>query len=221
MGAEPLLRIQGVSKSYRDRAVLRDIRLDVAGGSTLGLVGPSGCGKTTLARCIARFERPDAGEILLEGRPDWPRPAVQLIFQQPAASLNPRFTASEIVSEPLRIACIGDGRDRAAHARQLMATVGLDPAAATLSALEFSGGERQRLAIARALAVAPKLLILDESLASLDLSIQAQIANLLLDLQEQRGLTYILISHDRTLVQRLATEIAVMEQGRIVEHARV
>ncbi|SPE32918.1 ABC transporter related [Candidatus Sulfopaludibacter sp. SbA3] len=213
MNAEPFLRVRGLSKSYG----IHNVSLDLEKGSTLGLIGVSGSGKSTLARCLAGFDTAESGEILLEGRSQWPRQEVQLILQQPAASLNPRFTAEEIVAEPLRIQRRGDAPWRARRARELMATVGLDPAAACSGALEFSGGERQRLAIARALALEPKLLILDESLASLDLSVQAQIANLLLDLQEQRGLTYILISHDVALVGRIASEIAVMDRGAIVE----
>jgi ABC-type dipeptide/oligopeptide/nickel transport system ATPase subunit len=211
MSAEPFLRIHGLSRSGR----IHDVSFDLEKGCTLGLIGASGSGKTTLARCLAGFDAADRGQILLEGRPEWPRHEVQLIFQQPAASLNPRFTAEEIVVEPLVIQRRGSTAWRRSRARELMATVGLDPAAARSRALEFSGGERQRLAIARALALEPKLLILDESLAGLDLSVQAQIANLLLDLQERQGLTYILISHDLALVGRIASEIKVMDRGAI------
>jgi ABC-type dipeptide/oligopeptide/nickel transport system ATPase subunit len=213
MSAEPLLRIRGLTKSYG----IRDISMDVAAGARLALIGPSGAGKSTLARCLAGFDRADAGEILLDGRAQWPRHEVQMILQQPAASLNPRFTAEEIITEPLVIRRQGDASSRASRARELMASLGLDPKTAGAPARAFSGGERQRLAIARALTLEPKLLILDESLASLDLSVQAQIANLLLDLQEQRGLTYILISHDLSLVGRIASEIVVMNDGAIVE----
>jgi ABC-type glutathione transport system ATPase component len=213
MSAEPLLRIRGLTKTYG----IRDVSMDVAAGATLALIGPSGAGKSTLARCLAGVERADAGQILLDGRSEWPRHEVQMILQQPAASLNPRFTAEEIIAEPLVIQRQGNAASRAKRARELMASLGLDPKAAGAPARAFSGGERQRLAIARALTLEPKLLILDESLASLDLSVQAQIANLLLDLQEQRGLTYILISHDLSLVGRIASEIVVMNNGSIVE----
>jgi len=213
MIAEPLLRIRGLTKTYG----IRDVSMDVAAGATLALIGPSGAGKSTLARCLAGFERADAGEILLDGRSEWPRHEVQMILQQPAASLNPRFTAEEIIAEPLVIQRQGNAASRAKRARELMASLGLDSKASGAPARAFSGGERQRLAIARALTLEPKLLILDESLASLDLSVQAQIANLLLDLQEQRGLTYILISHDLSLVGRIASEIVVMNNGSIVE----
>jgi ABC-type glutathione transport system ATPase component len=231
MAPDPLLRIRGLGTG-----ILRDIDLDLVRGRTLGLVGPSGSGKSTLARAIALFEPPARGEILLDGRNLWQlsrrdrtraRAEVQLIFQEPAATLNPRFTAAEIVTEPLRVAPglppgLSFGRARAARnaaAAELLETVGLPRQAARRHALEFSGGERQRLAIARALALQPKLLILDESFSGLDLSIQAQIANLLLDLQQRRGLTSILISHDLALAASLAGEIAVMDQGTIVECA--
>ena len=232
----PILRIRGVTKSFRARrswrngwarkapplAVLRGIDLNLERGRTLALVGPSGSGKTTLARCLARFETPDSGEIALGGSAlaAIPRGRIQLIFQQPAASLNPRFTAEEIVSEPLVIRKWGTKLSRRAKAIELMQTVGLLPADAVKLSNAFSGGERQRLAIARALALEPELLILDESFSSLDLSLQAQIAELLLALQAARGLSYILISHDLSLAGRLADEIAVMEHGLIVERGR-
>jgi ABC-type dipeptide/oligopeptide/nickel transport system ATPase subunit len=199
---------------------LRDISFTLDRGRILAVAGCSGSGKTTLARCLARFETPDAGQILLDGRAieTLPRTAVQLIIQQPAASLNPRFTAADVVAEPLVIGRVPRAlrRDRVAEA---MAAVGLNPLSASRHALEFSGGERQRLAIARALVASPQLLILDESLASLDLSVQAQIANLLLDLRERRGITCILVSHDLANAARIADEIAVMDSGAIVEHA--
>jgi peptide/nickel transport system ATP-binding protein len=233
MTHSPFLRIRGVTKSFRARrswrsgwarkapplTVLRGIDLDLEGGRTLALVGPSGSGKTTLARCLARFEIPDGGEIALGGNAlaAIPRGRIQLIFQQAAASLNPRFTAEEIVSEPLVISKWGAKLSRRAKAIELMETVGLLPADLAKLSTEFSGGERQRLAIARALALEPTLLILDESFSSLDLSLQAQIAELLLALQAARGLTYILISHDLSLAGRLADDIAVMEHGIIVE----
>jgi ABC-type glutathione transport system ATPase component len=233
MTQAPFLRIRSVTKSFRARrswrngwarkapelTVLRGIDLDLERGRTLALVGPSGCGKTTLARCMAHFETPDSGEIALGGSAlaAIPRGRIQLIFQQPAASLSPRLMAEEIVAEPLVIRKWGTKLSRRAKAIELMGTVGLLPADSAKLSTEFSGGERQRLAIARALALEPGLLILDESFSSLDLSLQAQIAELLRALQAARGLTYILISHDLSLVGRLADEIAVMDQGLIVE----
>jgi ABC-type glutathione transport system ATPase component len=236
----PFLSIRGLGKNFAERRwwgppragtpAFRDVTLDLDRGRTLGLVGPSGSGKSTLARCLAFFEAPSCGEIWLEGRNLWNlsrrerramRAQIQLIFQEPAASLNPRFTAAQIIAEPLLIQRRGTRRTRRERASEWMEIVGLSRHAARTPALEFSGGERQRLAIARALALSPKLLILDESFSGLDLSVQAQVANLLSDLQKRLGLTSILISHDLTLVAHLADEIAVMDNGSIVEHAGV
>ena len=221
MAADPFLSVRGLCKSFAGRPAIQNVTFSLERGRTLGLVGPSGSGKSTLARCLSLFEVPTSGEIWLEGRKLQAamRADIQLIFQEPAASLNPRFTAAQIVTEPLLIRRIGTAKTRLLLASELLETVGLPRQALPTPALEFSGGERQRLAIARALAVEPKLLILDESFAGLDLSVQAQVTNLLLDLQQRRGLTYILISHDLALVWRLAGEIAVMDHGSIVEHA--
>jgi ABC-type glutathione transport system ATPase component len=230
MGVDPFLSVRGLGKSFAGHPAIQNVTFSLDGGHTLGLVGPSGSGKSTLARCLAFFEAPTSGEIWLDGRNlcglnrrerAAMRAEIQLIFQEPAASLNPRFTAAQIVTEPLLIRRLGTRKTRRQRASELMETVGLPPHAVETPALEFSGGERQRLAIARALALEPKLLILDESFSGLDLSVQAQVANLLLDLQERRRLTYILISHDLALVWRLAGEIAVMDHGTIVEHASV
>jgi ABC-type glutathione transport system ATPase component len=193
-------------------------------------VGPSGSGKSTLARCIALFERPTGGEVYLEGKNLWElsrrdrsriRGTVQIMFQELSASLNPRFTAGDVIAEPLLIQKKGTRRTREKRVCELMEAVGLPAATKRKRALEWSGGERQRLAIARALAVEPKLLILDESLTGLDPLVRAQIGDLLLDLREKRALTYILISHDLGLVASLADEIAVMDQGVLVERAPV
>ena len=221
MAADPFLSVRGLCKSFAGRPAIQNVTFSLERGRTLGLVGPSGSGKSTLARCLSFFEVPTSGEIWLEGRKlrAAMRADIQLIFQEPAASLNPRFTAAQIVTEPLLIRRIGTAKTRLLLASELLETVGLPRQALPTPALEFSGGERQRLAIARALAVEPKLLILDESFAGLDLSAQAQVTNLLLDLQQRHGLTYILISHDLALVWRLAGEIAVMDHGSIVEHA--
>ncbi len=219
MAGEALLSVRGLGKRFDAIWVFRDLSFDLARGRTLGLVGPSGCGKTTLARCIALFEDPTCGEVLLDGRDirDWSRTAlrgaVQLIAQQPAASLNPRFTAEEIVAEPLAIQRRGTREWRRSRAAELMELTGLDPRAAGNRALEFSGGERQRLAIARALALEPRLVILDESLSGLDVSVQAQIANGLMDAQAALGVAYLLRSHERELVERVADETLRLERN--------
>jgi ABC-type dipeptide/oligopeptide/nickel transport system ATPase subunit len=222
MPVDPFLSVRGLSKSFAGRPAIQNVTFSLERGRTLGVVGPSGAGKSTLARCLAFFETPTSGEIWLDGLQRVAmRADIQLIFQEPASSLNPRFTAAQIVIEPLLIHGIGTAKARLLRASELMETVGLPRHALQTPALEFSGGERQRLAIARALALEPKLLILDESFSGLDLSVQAQVTSLLLDLQERRGLTYILIAHDLALVWRMAGEIAVMDQGTIVEHAAV
>jgi len=210
MGTVPFL-------SVRD---LHGVTFSLEKGKTLGLVGVSGAGKSTLARRLSFQQPPSRGEIILDGQPlRAMSPDVQLLFQEPASSLNPRFTAEAILAEPLVIHRRGTPTTRRRQATELMEVVGLPPQALGRTALQFSGGERQRLAIARALALAPKLLILDEPFAGMDLAIQAQISTLLLDLQQRRSLTYILISHDFAAVVRLAHHVAVMENGQIVEYA--
>jgi len=207
---------------------LSAVNLKIRAGSTLALIGASGSGKSTLARCLACLEKPDSGEIWFAGknlvslsqRELIPfRRQIQLIFQEPAASLNPRFTAVEIVSEPFLIAGQGTKQERKERAIALMALVGLPASLGGRSPFELSGGQRRRLVIARALALEPKMLILDEALAGLDLSTRAQISNLLMELQGVCSLTYLLISHDSDLVTHLADEIAVLHEGRIVPSA--
>jgi ABC-type glutathione transport system ATPase component len=206
--------------------VLRAVDLRIRTRSTVALIGQSGSGKSTLARCLACLEEPDSGEIWFAGqnltrlsrRELVPfRRQIQLIFQEPGASLNPRFTAVEIVSEPLVIAGLGTKRERRERAFDLMELVGLPAHLGRRLPFELSGGQRRRLAIARALAPEPKLLILDEALAGLDLSTRAQISNLLLKLQEVFSLTYLCISHDFGLVTHLADEVVVLHEGRILE----
>jgi peptide/nickel transport system ATP-binding protein len=230
MPSEPLLVVQGLSKTYvrkrwwgksTETVALRDVSFTIPRATTLGLVGPSGSGKSTLARCLTFFEEPSSGQIRLNGRTHVraERRRIQLIFQQPGDSLNPRFTAAEIVEEPLVIGARrlkADGKQNCLP-HQALELVGLPRAALSKRAHEFSGGERQRLAIARALVVEPPLLILDESFAGLDPALQDQIAALLRDLQQRLGLSYLLIAHDLSLVADLAHEIAVMEHGAIVE----
>jgi len=214
VSAERLLAVRDLGKRYGKVVALEGVTFTMARGRTLGVVGASGSGKSTLARCIAGWERPDTGEIEFAGEPR----ELQLIVQQPAASLNPRFTAAEIVSEPLviqRRGTKGERRERAAAALEL---VGIARTALDRRAHEFSGGERQRLALARALVLEPKLVILDESFNGLDASRTAQVSALLRELQARLGLSYILIAHDLELVAGFAGEIAVMEGGRVVEH---
>src|SRR6266704_1072623 len=232
---EPLLKVENLEKHYentgvlgtkKEVAALRGVSFSISARSTLALVGESGSGKSTLAFCIACLERPTSGSIIFRGeeiaaRPEEEqrtvRPKIQLVFQDPTRSLNPRFSALEIVSEPLLVQGQCSKREREDKARALLAQVGIPQQKALHKADEFSGGQRQRLAIARALALEPKLLILDEALSALDCSVQAQIANLLLELQFSLGLTYLFITHDFAMAAHLADEIAVMDHGRIVE----
>lgn len=217
MAAEDYLRIEALSKAFGVRQALRNASLALGKGRALGLVGPSGSGKSTLARCIAGFEQADSGTIWLDGER---RPTdVQLIFQEAAASLNPVFTAGEIVAEPLVLRGIGTPASHRKRAADWLETVGIPRGAVGKRALAFSGGERQRLAIARAFAAEPKLLILDESLSGLDVVLQSQMARLLMELRRRTDLTCILITHDLMLARRMADEIAVMDAGEIVERA--
>src|SRR6266849_4961750 len=233
--AEPLLIVDNLGKVYARRGVrgtrrevmaLQGVSFSIRPESTLALVGESGSGKSTLAFCLACLERPTSGKIIFQGNEITAldeeqqralRPQIQLVFQDPARSLNPRFSALELVTEPLLVQGRVNKREREDRARTLLAQVGLPQEKALQRAEEFSGGQRQRLAIARALALEPKLLILDEALSALDCSVQAQIANLLLELQSSLGLTYLFITHDFAMAGHLADEIAVMERGRIVE----
>jgi ABC-type glutathione transport system ATPase component len=211
---------------HKEVMALHGVSFSIRRGSTLALVGESGSGKSALAFCIACLERPTSGSIKFDGNEITGlnqkqlrevHPQIQLVFQDPARSLNPRFSALEIVGEPLLVQGRLDKREREARARALIAQVGLPQVKASQKADEFSGGQRQRLAIARALALGPRLLILDEALSALDSSVQAQIANLLMELQASLGLTYLFITHDFAMAGHLADEIAVMEQGKVVE----
>jgi peptide/nickel transport system ATP-binding protein len=232
----PLVRIRGLTKRYPHRRAARGaaavealagVDLTIARGATVALVGQSGSGKSTLARCVARLEEPTSGEIQFDGadaralrggRLRAFREQVQLVLQDAAAALSPRLRAAEIVSEPLEILARGTRPERRRRALELMETVGLPPALADRRPLALSGGQRQRLALARALAVQPRLLILDEAFTGLDASIQAQMAALLQDLRRERDLTYLVISHDLALMSVLADEVAILFEGRIVEH---
>ncbi|MER5964689.1 ABC transporter ATP-binding protein [Streptomyces sp. NPDC002057] len=226
-----VLTAEGIRKTYRGRGrrsftALDDVSLTLAAGETLGIVGESGSGKSTLARVLAHAHPADAGRILLDGE-DVTRPGraelhsvrrrVQMVFQDPYASLNPRMSVAEIVAEPLRAFGIGAPGERAARVAELLRLVGLDPAAADRPPRSFSGGQRQRIGIARALAPEPSVLICDEPVSALDVSVQAQIVGLLTDLQRDLGLALVFIAHDLAVVRQVSHRIAVMHEGRIVE----
>ena len=231
-----LLEVRNLTKIFPGgvRAV-DDISLDIHAGETLGLVGESGSGKSTLGRLILRLIEPTSGHISFEGRDLLAvgsgemrrfRRDLQIIFQDPFASLDPRFRVEDIIAEPLIIhgdVC-GDGRPRsssraklASRVAELLRAVGLDESARTRYPHEFSGGQRQRIGIARALALRPKFIVCDEPVSALDVSVGAQIVNLLAQLQRDFGLTYLFISHSMPVVRYLSTRIAVMYQGKIVE----
>ncbi len=216
---------RGLPDSHRIKA-LREVSLAVRRAETLAVVGESGCGKTTLLRCITGLLAPETGSVTFEGtrmdglsnRALLPfRRRIQMVFQKPLDSLNRRSTVGEIVAMPLIVHGIGDRRSRTEKVEKTMEDVGLNPAFRNRYPHELSGGQQQRVAIARALILEPDLIVADEPVSSLDVSVQGKIINLLLDLQEQRGLTYLLISHDLGVVERMADRILVMYLGRIVE----
>jgi ABC-type oligopeptide transport system ATPase subunit len=203
-----------------------DVSFDVHRGKTLGLVGESGSGKSTTGYCVLQVLKPTSGSVVFDDREltdlsredlRQARRRMQLVFQDPHASLDPRMTVGDTVEEPLAIHRIGTRRERRARVRELLDTVGFDPSFTNRYPHEFSGGQRQRIGIARALALSPDLLVLDEPVSALDVSIQAQILNLLKDLQQQFGLTYLFIAHDLAVVRAMSDQIAVMEKGKIVE----
>jgi oligopeptide transport system ATP-binding protein len=204
------------------------VSFDIRAGETLGLVGESGSGKSTTGRAILQLEPPTAGKVTFEGvelttlAPEALRRTrrhMQMIFQDPYASLNPRMSVGRALREPLDIHGVGDARERGARVAELLERVGLSPDLSSRFPHEFSGGQRQRIGIARALATSPKLVVADEPISALDVSIQAQIVNLLGELKEQLGLTYLFIAHDLAMVRHISDRVAVMYLGRIVELA--
>jgi len=203
-----------------------DVSFDIGKGETLGLVGESGSGKSTTGYCILQIIRPTSGTVVFDGHELTElkgedlrrlRRRMQLVFQDPFASLDPRMTVGDIVGEPLVVHKVGSRQERRARVRELLDVVGFDPGYTNRYPHEFSGGQRQRIGIARALALSPDFIVCDEPVSALDVSIQAQILNLLKDLQQEFGLTYLFIAHDLAVVRAMSDRIAVMNAGRIVE----
>ena len=237
----PLLKVENLRKYFPIRSgflrkvtgqvqAVDDVSFTLAKGETLGVVGESGCGKTTVGRCLLRLIEPTGGQITLHSdNRDWSllnlaprelaqaRPHLQMVFQDPQASLNPRMTVGDLIAEPLAINHIGTRRDQQERVAELLQAVGLRPDAVRRYPHAFSGGQRQRIGIARALALRPALIVADEPVSALDVSVQAQVLNLLADLRAQFGLSYIFIAHDLGVVEHISDRVAVMYLGRIVE----
>jgi len=238
-GTEPLVSVRNLRKEFPIRKgvlsrhvgavkAVNDVSFDVARGETLGVVGESGCGKTTTGRTILRLIEPTSGDIRFEGRDVRSmgtselralRREMQIIFQDPVSSLNPRMTVGAIIREGLTIHKLAEGAAADARVKQLLQEVGLRPEYSNRYPHEFSGGQRQRIGIARALSVEPKFIVCDEPVSALDVSVQAQVINLLEDLQRDHDLTYMFIAHDLSVVEHIADRVAVMYLGKIVELA--
>ena len=233
----PVVEVRGLRKHYPVRGgvfgrrketvkAVDGVSFDMLPGRTLGLVGESGCGKSTLGRTMMRLEEPTEGEVRFEGR-DLAHAAsaelfalrrhMQMIFQDPYSSLNPRLTVGETVREPLDVHALGTRAERQERVDGLLGAVGLDPSVQDRYPHEFSGGQRQRIGIARSLALGPKVVVADEPVSALDVSVQGQVLNLLVRFQQERGLSYLLISHDLSVVEYLCDRVAVMYLGRLVE----
>jgi oligopeptide/dipeptide ABC transporter ATP-binding protein len=233
MTDEAALEVRNLKKYFRvgRNRVLRavdDVSFNVARGEVLGIVGESGCGKTTCGRTVARLYEPTGGSIVFEGRDItkeqeadllWFRRKLQMIFQDPYASLDPRMTVGEIIGEPMDVHRLYVGKERVEKIHYLLSLVGLSPEHADRFPHEFSGGQRQRIGIARALAVEPEFIIADEPISSLDVSIQAQVVNLLTRLQEEMGLSFMFIAHDLSMVRHISHRVGVMYVGKLVELA--
>jgi ABC-type oligopeptide transport system ATPase subunit len=235
---EPLLRVRDLRKEFPVRSgfviervshtvtAVDGVSFDIAEGRTLGLVGESGSGKSTTGYCVLQLIKPTAGSVRFQGKELTElgggevrrlRREMQIVFQDPYSSLDPRMTVGDIVAEPLEVHGVGTRRDRRSRVRELLDVVGFNPDYSNRYPHEFSGGQRQRVGVARALALNPSLIVCDEPVSALDVSIQAQILNLLKDLQRDFGLTYLFISHDLAVVRSMSDDIAVMKDGKIVE----
>jgi oligopeptide transport system ATP-binding protein len=235
---EPLLQVRDLRKEFPVKSgfviervthsvkAVDGVSFDIAEGRTLGLVGESGSGKSTTGYCVLQLIKPTAGSIRFQGKELTElgreqmrkmRRELQIVFQDPYSSLDPRMTVGDIVAEPLEVHGVGGRRDRRARVRELLDVVGFNPDYSNRYPHEFSGGQRQRVGVARALALNPSLIVCDEPVSALDVSIQAQILNLLKDLQRDFGLTYLFISHDLAVVRSMSDDIAVMKDGKLVE----